>query len=106
MRLLSSLLKVSPFIHIFVIFRKISKVNVPGIEPGISKDVLTTRSLRGSNSPEFANLRLASHLRLFEGLFGLSINRDKSKYPGLKRLLVKLFQYSKQRTYVNHFIPL
>ena len=50
-----------------------------------------------------ANLRLASYMRLFEGLF---VVLDKSKYPELKRLLVELFQYSEQRTYVNHFIPL
>ena len=53
--------------------------------------------------PGVANLRLASHMRLFEGLL---VALDKSKYPELKRPLVELFQYLELRTYVNHFIPL
>lgn len=31
---------------------------------------------------------------------------SESKSPELKRLLVEFFQYSEQRTYGNHFIPL
>ena len=52
------------------------------------------------NIPGVPNLRLASHMWLFEGLFVTLKNSE------LKRLLFEIFRYSEQRTYVNHFIPL
>ena len=66
--------------------------------------ILPQSSLLYTIRSGMTNLPLASHMLLFEGLF---VAFDKSKYPEFKKmLLVELFQYSEQRTYVNHSIPL